>query len=129
MGEKKKKRDKISLFGEPLAFTGFYKMRRSWKWKIRFRHSGHKAELTGSGCEEYNQGGVCDGERSYRHQSWRRTPRLYHHLLVMTAYIRGSLKHQGQGTSARERTQATSKSLLQVDSQESPFASAEQMRP
>lgn len=101
-----------------MAFTGFYKMRRSWKLKIRFLHSGHKAELTGSGpgWEQYNQGGVHDGERSYRHQSWRRTPRLYHHLLVMTAYIIGSLKHQGQGTSAPERTQATSKSLLQVDS-------------
>lgn len=34
----------------------------------------------------------------------------------MTAYIMGSLKRQGQGTGAREGTQATSKSLLQVDS-------------
>lgn len=36
-------------------------MRRSWKLKIRFLHSGHKAELTGSGpgCEQYNR--VCVG--------------------------------------------------------------------
>lgn len=36
-------------------------MRRSLKLKIRFLHSGHKAELTGSGpgCEQYNR--VCGG--------------------------------------------------------------------
>lgn len=53
----RKHRNKNITFQHGVYFTGFYRMKWSWKLKIRFLHTGHKAELTGSGpgCEQYNK--------------------------------------------------------------------------